>query len=294
MVDHALELNLSTHFRVQHGHARVLHVECNPSIVGVRQSHLSIQFDLTEQDAPQLWPRLSALVTTLRDFLPERRVTFGAEVATYRGEVHRVSISDGMENRLSVVFRIRTEDSTRVLKNSELTGTQIELLNSVTGTLSRHAWDRLKSELVPATPLIADRVFISYRTGHERFAASVADRLGQEGFKPWFDKWDTVAGDSLPRKIEEAFATSFAFVPVLTSDYPAGKWANAEMEAAITKRINSGYRIIPLLLQPGSEIPSLIAGPIRIDCTNHEPEAFESQMRELIRGLVGLVRNPYV
>ncbi|MCH7475949.1 MAG: toll/interleukin-1 receptor domain-containing protein [Gemmatimonadetes bacterium] len=80
------------------------------------------------------------------------------------------------------------------------------------------------------------QVFISYRKGHEVFARALAGRLGREGFVPWFDEWELLAGDSVPGKIAEGLRDSVAFLPIITADYGEGKWATEELESAIHKR----------------------------------------------------------
>ena len=48
-----------------------------------------------------------------------------------------------------------------------------------------------------------------------------------------------------------------AFIPIMTSDYEEGKWATEELRTAISKRIETGYRIVPIMLD-SCELPELI------------------------------------
>ncbi len=135
-------------------------------------------------------------------------------------------------------------------------------------------------------------MFISYRTPHAQFAESLATRLGQEGFVPWFDKWDVMAGDSLPGKIEEGLRTSVAFIPIITVDYQEGRWATEELESAIARRIDTDYRIVPVLLDQ-CERPELIRHLRHVDFTGRDPEKFEEKVAELVDGIYGLTLNPF-
>lgn len=117
-------------------------------------------------------------------------------------------------------------------------------------------------------------------------------RLHQEGLRPWLDKWEVAAGDSLPGKIDEALERSLAFVPILTGDYREGKWATEELESALAKRATEEYRIVPILYEDCA-IPQLLKPTVYVDCKDHSEEAFERQMRELVEGIYRLTRNPY-
>lgn len=135
-------------------------------------------------------------------------------------------------------------------------------------------------------------MFIGYRRGHEKFAEALARRLGQEGMVPWFDKWDILAGDSVPGKIEEGLRESMAFIPIITADYQQGRWATDELHAAIVKRLEQDYKIIPVLLEE-CERPELIAHLRYVDMSAQAPEAFEVKFGELVDGIYGLDLNPF-
>jgi hypothetical protein len=134
---------------------------------------------------------------------------------------------------------------------------------------------------------------VSYRRSHEDFAKPLAERLGREGFLPWFDEWEILAGDSVPGKIEQGLAESMAFVPILTADYQEGKWATEELESAIHRRIEDGdFPIVPVLLEECVK-PQLIRQLRHVDFSDRDPEKFESRIAELIDGINRLSRNPF-
>ena len=166
---------------------------------------------------------------------------------------------------------------------------------SLSTTLERMAWDDLRRKL--ALPAVQPgsagiHVFISYRNLHEHFAESLAQRLGDEGIIPWFDKWDILAGDSVTGEIEKGLQESAAFVPIITADYQEGTWATEELQSAIAKRVETDFRIVPVLLED-CERPELIRHLRYVDFTAQDPETFESKVGELIDGIYGLTVNPF-
>jgi len=169
---------------------------------------------------------------------------------------------------------------------------QRRLLDSITTTLERTAWENFRSQLDVPVKQTGLQVFISYRAQHERFAEALAERLGQEGLVPWFDKWDILAGDSVPGKIEEGLRESIAFIPIITADYQHGAWATEELQSAIAKRVETDFKVIPVLLE-NCEKPELIRHLRHVDFTAQDPETFESKVGELIDAIYGLTLNPF-
>ena len=167
------------------------------------------------------------------------------------------------------------------------------LLDSLTASFERKAWEDFRSRVgLSSDSGTGLQVFISYRSPHERFAESIAQRLGTEGIMPWFDKWDILAGDSLPGKIEEGLRESAAFIPIITADYQKGTWATEELQSAIAKRVETEYKIVPVLLE-NCERPELIRHLRYVDFTGQDPEKFESKVGELIDAIYGLTLNPF-
>src|SRR5207245_87507 len=148
------------------------------------------------------------------------------------------------------------------------------------------AWNHFRQRVgrpVP-TSTTQKRVIISYRKTkpeYGEFAEAVSHKLGREGFLPWFDEWEILAGDSLPREIGEAFKEVYAVVLILTPDFPHGKWAREELETAITKRIEQNIKVIPVVYESGN-IPELLRPLVRVDCTDHTEGAFEAQFGRII------------
>ena len=85
---------------------------------------------------------------------------------------------------------------------------------------------------------------------------------------------------------------SVAFIPIITADYQQGAWATEELQSAITKRIETDFKIIPILLE-NCERPELIRHLRYVDFAAHDPETFESKVGELIDAIYGLTLNPF-
>ena len=158
------------------------------------------------------------------------------------------------------------------------------LTTSILTTLKSTAWSHLRSRL-GMTPRTTSKptVFVSYRRGREKFAEAVANRLGREGFYPWFDVWDVRPGDSLPGQIGKALEESVAFIPILTADYSEGVWATSEYETALMRAIPGDLRIVPLLLEAGPK-PALLERYVHVDFTDQNPETFERRMGDVVDG----------
>lgn len=179
------------------------------------------------------------------------------------------------------------------IRFSDLTKAQQRLLDSVLATFERLSWGHLTQKLAVGSPNENHKeVFVSYRATKEVFAAALASRLGQEGITPFFDKWDVKAGDSIAGKIGEAFARSIACVIVLSDDFASGQWATAEMETAVTKSIQEGYKVIPVLYEE-CHVPELLKALRYVDFSDHDPQTFESKFGELIDAIYGLELNPF-
>ena len=73
---------------------------------------------------------------------------------------------------------------------------------------------------------------------------------------------------------------------------PGDRWAREEFESAITKRIEQGIRIIPVLYEP-CERPELVRALRYVDCADHREAEFERQFLDIIDTLNEIEMNPY-
>jgi hypothetical protein len=216
---------------------------------------------------------------------------------TARGSVTPVYyqlVPHNIGHRLSVVYQVNSSVSEKNVPISDATERPIENMWPMCEQL---AWDHLRERLgAPTTHTSKKRkVYLSYRKESDvrrAFVEGIANRLGREGFLRWFDEWEIMAGDSLPREIAGGLQDAYAIVIVLTGDYPGERWAREELENAISQRVERNIKIIPILLEP-CDRPALLQ-PLRyVDCTVHNPDHFERQFLEIIDALNEVDLNPY-
>ncbi len=110
--------------------------------------------------------------------------------------------------------------------------------------------------------IVAPRVFVSHASeDKERFVLPFAERLLARGLNAWVDRWEMLPGDSLVKKIfEEGLDQADAVVVVLSDNSLTKRWVEEELDAAVVKRINTGSRLIPIVLDgiPVNRLPSAI------------------------------------
>jgi hypothetical protein len=196
---------------------------------------------------PTLVERLSTLFQITETLLPARSIPFpdGTSKTAGRPSLIRIIVQDqspdieahtGEPSHLNLAARILRTAYT-------LDGQRI--IADVFASIEAECWKDLAARMGET---LSERhqlqVFISYRRRPdiEQFSETVALRIEREGTRARFDKWDMVAGDSLVGKVEEAFTESKACLIILSKDFRAGRWATTEMQTAITKRVNEGYR----------------------------------------------------
>ena len=242
--------------------------------------------------------KLALFFQLTAQLLPARPVPFpdGARVSAGRPPLTRFSVHSHAPHKVSAYTgEPRHLHCARKILRDQYSPDGQRLFADIIGSIEARCWKHLASRMGTETSesnLL--QVFISYRKRQDiaHFAEAVACRLEQEGIRPRFDKWDMVAGDSLAGKIEEAFAASRACLVVLSSEFTAGRWATTEMHTAVTKRVNEGYRVIPILFEDCT-IPELLKDPIRVDFRDHNADQFEERMRDVIHGVFGLTRRPF-
>ena len=102
-------------------------------------------------------------------------------------------------------------------------------------------------------------VFLSHNSADKPEVETIGDRLRQERFNPFLDKWHLVPGKPWQTELTVALDAS-ACVAIFFGPNGDGPWHNEEMQLALLKavRTNDDHRLIPVLL-PGAD-PSQIDG----------------------------------
>jgi hypothetical protein len=263
---------------------------------GVRIDEWTGRLHLPPAEMPiPLRRKMKTLSQVLTALIPSRSVTFpdGTRSEPARPHLQRIILSNSPE-----IFELLTGDtraSHRAYRNTPdtLTMDQHRLWSDIMASLEAECWKDLRIKLNVSEP-VGHQVFISYRKRPdiEQFAEALATRIEQEGIRARFDKWDIVPGDSLPGKLAEAFEATQGCILILSSDFEEGKWAKSELHTAISKRVDEGYRVIPVLFED-SPIPQLIKEAVRVDFRDHNSDLFEERVREIIGAILGLTGRPF-
>jgi len=145
-------------------------------------------------------------------------------------------------------------------------------------------WGRwVRARAAPAGPASgAPRdLFLSYSRRDKDVAERLAGDLKEHGIAVWWDFWEMEVGDLLPRKIEAAVARSAWFVIILSPDAVASSWVRAELDLALTREVEGGLTILPILYRP-CEVPLSLRGKVWADLTT---SSYQAGLESLLRSL---------
>ncbi len=135
------------------------------------------------------------------------------------------------------------------------------------------------------------RVFVSHASeDKERFVNRFAVRLRENGVEAWLDKWEMLPGDSLVDKIfEEGLKDAQAIILVLSRFSVEKPWVREELNAAVVKRINTGSKLIPVLIDE-CEVPEALKSTLwqRIENLDSYQESFD----RILAGIFGTYDKP--
>lgn len=135
------------------------------------------------------------------------------------------------------------------------------------------------------------RVFVSHASeDKDRFVTSFAQRLRQNGIDAWLDKWEMLPGDSLVDKIfEEGIKEAKAVVVILSKVSVDKPWVREELNAAFVKRINTGSKLIPVVIDD-CEVPEALKSTLweRIEDLN----SYQSSLDRIVASIFGVVDKP--
>jgi hypothetical protein len=292
MAEHIDQLYLTIELELLPG-SETLNIKYRPGSGGLKAPLLEGSLAIPKREwGADLRHRLETLHEIMRSKVARGEFEIDSEVVAVSVNILNLSY-DVLLGRITVVLAKWPVLPVRELGLHQLTPAQQRLLHSIAATADRLAWEDLRTRVGLGTSHTAQtELFLSYRSTIQSFAETLAYRLGQEGIVPFFDKWDIKAGDSVPGEIGEAFKRSIACIIILSADFAAGQWATAEMETALTKHIQEGYRVIPVLYEQYS-VPELLKPLRHVDFTKHDPDTFEAKFAEVIDAVYGLELNPF-
>lgn len=135
------------------------------------------------------------------------------------------------------------------------------------------------------------KVFISHASeDKQRFVLSFAERLRAAGIDAWLDRWEMLPGDSLVDKIfEEGLRNASAVIVVLSNNSINKPWVREELNAAFVKRVDSGRRLIPIVLD-ACKVPDALASTLweRID----NPADYDESFHRIVAAITGARDKP--
>jgi hypothetical protein len=122
-------------------------------------------------------------------------------------------------------------------------------------------------------------VFISHASEDAVWCEKLVKRLQKYGLIVWFDKFQVRAGSSLSNAINDGIANSRRVVIVMTPDYFAKEWTQAEAVFAINQDPSGRRKIVIPILLKDCAVPPLLQS---ITYSDFRDEAhFEDNCRRL-------------
>lgn len=134
----------------------------------------------------------------------------------------------------------------------------------------------------------AKKVFISHASeDKERFVIEFAQKLRENGIDAWLDLWEMKPGDKLVDKIfNQGLKEADAFIVVLSKYSVNKKWVIEELESAVIKRINEDTKLIPVIIDSGTEVPEVLKPTIW--CEIEDLNNYDLKLNELINSIYGV------
>ena len=135
------------------------------------------------------------------------------------------------------------------------------------------------------------KVFVSHASeDKDRFVIEFATQLRQRGINAWLDKWEMLPGDSLVDKIfEEGIKDAKAVIVVLSKFSVEKPWVREELNAACVKRINSGSKLIPVVIDD-CEVPEALKSTVWETIT--DLSAYEKNLDRIVASIFGVNDKP--
>jgi hypothetical protein len=137
----------------------------------------------------------------------------------------------------------------------------------------------------------APLVFMSHASeDKERFVLGFARRLRQQGVNIWLDRWEMYPGDSLVDKIfNEGVKGAAAIIIVLSQHSVTKPWVKEELDSAIVRRVSSGCKLIPVVLDD-CEIPEALKATVWEKIENLED--YGSSLSRVVGAIFGCRERP--
>ena len=135
------------------------------------------------------------------------------------------------------------------------------------------------------------KVFLSHASEDKgRFVLDFATKLRAHGVDVWLDRWEMLPGDSLVQKIfDEGLKNAAAVIVVLSRISVEKPWVRQELDTAFVKRVNSGSKLIPVVIDE-CELPEALKATLweRIQDLNN----YEASFQRILAAVYGQQEKP--
>lgn len=138
---------------------------------------------------------------------------------------------------------------------------------------------------------MSPKVFVSHASeDKDRFVLEFAAKLRANGIDAWLDKWEMLPGDSLITKIfEEGIKDAQAVIVVLSKNSVAKPWVKHELDAACVKRINTGSKLIPVIIDD-CEVPEVLKATLWESIS--DIASYQPSLERIIAAIFGASDKP--
>ncbi len=129
-------------------------------------------------------------------------------------------------------------------------------------------------------------LFISHSSRDKTFVSVLQRSLEYYGIPIFVDDKDIAPGDSIPERIHHGIERSTHLILILSAHAIASNWVREEFDIAkMRERINSSYKIIPLLIED-MELPVFLAHVKYLDFRQWMvKEKYYDELKRLVRAL---------
>ena len=102
------------------------------------------------------------------------------------------------------------------------------------------------------------KVFLSHNHQDKEKVRELANRLKVADIAVWLDEESIHPGDSWADKIQEAIESTDAILIAISRHTSRSQWQSSEIAHAIAARRYRNMKVIPVLIEQGSELPFFI------------------------------------
>jgi tetratricopeptide (TPR) repeat protein len=134
-------------------------------------------------------------------------------------------------------------------------------------------------------------VFVSYARADGEQVRRLAENLYQSGLEVFFDEWEVGPGDVLVHQLDRGLMSAKNGLVVVTPTALSRPWVLEEYAAMITRAVQGGFRVVPVLLVD-AELPPLLASRVWVDLRQADGPVYGRELARLVAMLKGGKSGP--